>query len=817
VTGFMLALYAPAIFYDGLIQKSALDVFFLALLLWILSRLIRRAGTLAALGLGLALGGLCLTRENALVFVPLLLLWMIWYFRDRPRRWPVYALLFLLGTGLILLPVALRNQAVGGEFHLTTSQFGPNFYIGNNPDADGAYQPLRYGHGSAEYEQLEATQLAEEALGRSLTPAEVSDYWTEQALEYIRAHPGDWLRLTGRKLLLALNAVETVDTIDQYTYADWSLPLRVTNRFANFGIIAALAWIGLAVTWRRRRDLLVFYALGFVYLASLIAFFVLGRYRFPLAVLLMLFSGAGLAGLARFFLARRLRAVVLSALLLVALIVVMHLPVIAKGPMRAVTYSNLGNRFSAAGNLDRAEELYRRSVAAHPDYAKGHFHLGLALQSQEKLLEAVEAYYAALGINPGYLEAHNNVALALREMGDYDAAIDHLRQALRAEPGSDLTQRNLAETFLDAGRLPQAEQVFRSLLERAPEDARAWGGLGRLLTRQQRYDEAIAAFERALELDPDYSAARENLAQVYEAQGRGSEELAALEEAAAGSASAAPHVALADRYRALGRLDDAETAYRAALQADSTSADAWNGLGVLAATRGEGIEAIERYQRALELDPELALAHFNLANVLRAAGRTEEMVAHLERAVELEPTFIEALANLGLGLTMLGRTQEAEVCHRRRIELQPDDPAAYQHLAALLLGEGREKEAQHYFEQALRLDPEDPATLQRYAWMLATTQAPERRDPQRAVELAQRAAQLTGGQDVIILDTLAIAYAVAGRFPEAMETARRALRRAREVEDPRLIQQIEGRLQQFEQMQSGSPSGSRSGSQSGSQ
>ena len=51
--------------------------------------------------------------------------------------------LILVGVLLVLFPVGLRNLLVGGEFKLTTSQFGPNFYIGNNPLADGSYGSIR--------------------------------------------------------------------------------------------------------------------------------------------------------------------------------------------------------------------------------------------------------------------------------------------------------------------------------------------------------------------------------------------------------------------------------------------------------------------------------------------------------------------------------------------------------------------------------------------------------------------------------------------------------------------------------------------------
>ena len=77
------------------------------------------------------------------------------------------------------------TTSVGGGFYLTTSQFGPNFYIGNNPHADGTYLSLRFGRGAPEFERQDATELAERALGRTLSPAEVSSYWTDRALDFI--------------------------------------------------------------------------------------------------------------------------------------------------------------------------------------------------------------------------------------------------------------------------------------------------------------------------------------------------------------------------------------------------------------------------------------------------------------------------------------------------------------------------------------------------------------------------------------------------------------------------------------------------------
>ena len=76
IAGLILAFYAPSIFLEGLIQKSILDLFFLSLLLFLFTQTLGSKHFGYWLGIGLATGALCLTRENALVLVPILGLWI---------------------------------------------------------------------------------------------------------------------------------------------------------------------------------------------------------------------------------------------------------------------------------------------------------------------------------------------------------------------------------------------------------------------------------------------------------------------------------------------------------------------------------------------------------------------------------------------------------------------------------------------------------------------------------------------------------------------------------------------------------------------
>jgi 4-amino-4-deoxy-L-arabinose transferase-like glycosyltransferase len=220
LAGVILALHPTAIFFDCSIQKSVLDLFFVCALLAILGGLLEKPQR-RWWAAGVALGLLILTRENALVFFPVILTWLFVHWRRKWWRARLrWAGLFVTGLVVVLLPVVCRNRIVGGEFHLTTSQFGPNFYMGNGKDATGLYQPLQWGRGDAQFEREDATQLAEQAMGRKLTPSEISRYWTTEALTDIRGDLPRWLRLMGRKWLLIWNVSEVGDSEDQYTYGD---------------------------------------------------------------------------------------------------------------------------------------------------------------------------------------------------------------------------------------------------------------------------------------------------------------------------------------------------------------------------------------------------------------------------------------------------------------------------------------------------------------------------------------------------------------------------------------------------------------------
>ena len=100
--------------------------------------------------------------------------------------------------------------------------------------------------------------------------------------------------------------------------------------------------------------------------------------------------------------------------------------------------------------------------------------------------------------------------------------------------------------------------------------------------------------------------------------------------------------------------------------------------------------------------------------------------------------------------------------------------------------------------ESLRTHPADLVLLNDTAWLLATNPNASIRNGTEAVELARRAIRLSGGREPAILDTLAAAYAEAGRFAEATQTARQAIELAAAEGKRSLADKIRGRLDLYQ-------------------
>jgi tetratricopeptide (TPR) repeat protein len=432
----ILAVYPPAIFFDGLIQKTSLGQLLGALLLVLLAWTARSPARPRPLLVGIVLGMYALTRENALALVPVVALWLWLGFREQSvqRRCQRIGLL-LAGTAVVLLPVGARNFSLGGTFALTTFQMGPNFYIGNNADATGRYQPLVKGHATPEFERSDATELAQRAVGRELSPREVSDYWMAQAWRFIQAEPVRWLGLVGLKWLLVWNAYEVPDAESYYVYCEWSWLLGTSGSLFHFGLLVPLAVGGLVLTWKDRSRVWLLYAMLLVMAGAVALFYVFARYRYPLVPVLAIFAGAAVAEGVIAWRQAAFRQLATAAALAVGAAVVCNLPLNPERELNAMAWGNLGGTLARQGRIDQAVVFFERAVEGAPDAAEARYNLGLAYSQQERWSEAVEQLRAASRLDATLIEVDYQLGYALERLGQLEEALHYYKRALRRDPG----------------------------------------------------------------------------------------------------------------------------------------------------------------------------------------------------------------------------------------------------------------------------------------------------------------------------------------------------------------------------------------------
>jgi tetratricopeptide (TPR) repeat protein len=289
--------------------------------------------------------------------------------------------------------------------------------------------------------------------------------------------------------------------------------------------------------------------------------------------------------------------------------------------------------------------------------------------------------------------------------------------------------------------------LYTATLQKNPGCWMAHYNLGIVLSEQGEAHQAIDHYRRAVALRPDYAEAHYNLGRLLVEQ---------------------------------GQLDDAIAHYKRAAAINPADAEAQNNLGVTLFGIGRADDAIAHYRKALEIRPDYAEASCNLANALIVKGDFDGAIVRYTACLAAIPDQEEAQYNLASALLRRGRTDEAIIQYQKVLQLHPESADAHANLGSAWLAKGRVGDAMAEYTKALQNSPENLAALSNLAWLLATSADPSLRDGSEAVRLAERADSVSSRSEThpTILRILAAAYAEAGQFAEAKETAQNALQAA---------------------------------------
>ncbi|MCP4665732.1 MAG: tetratricopeptide repeat protein [Deltaproteobacteria bacterium] len=491
--GFVCALYAPFLFFEGQLLTPAISIFLNLLLMLMLIRPSPRWGRIGVLG-GVAAGfrpdmliGLILVCAYRLLGVAA---------RENNQRALIKAAFLVAGFLAVAVPVMARNYAIAGQWVFFSSNGGINFYTGNRQGTDGV---TAIPTGLA-WEQAIST-VPEEILPE---PGSTSRLWFSRGLEAISDDPLAWLKLLGKKAFAFFNGMEFRNNIGYNWFRQDIACLKIP--FVQYWPVSALGLLGmvLGLLYRKKapqRTMILLWIAG--YFTVGLIFFVTARFRLPAVPFMMILAAWALF---RPFekdgrSAKRFAASAFLVLLLLTL--------------------------TWPGWFDPAKGASSR------DY----INLGNVYRKNKKPQKAIAAYSKAYGTSPLDAEGWFLAGTTYLNARHIDQAVTHLTKAARLCPTGVDILLNLGNAHYQKTDFQESERYYhalialdkdRNLYHKRASLAKAHLGLWRLYSSRNKLEEAQRQMEHAWARDKRTAAeycmigglALKRCAAVFEEQAR---------------------------------------------------------------------------------------------------------------------------------------------------------------------------------------------------------------------------------------------------------------------------------------------------------
>lgn len=520
-----------------------------------------------------------LTRPTILIFFPIALL----YLWRRSRLMPSgtsrrLISCFIIAVLIFVAPVVIVNFVHSGQLILVSYQGGINFYIGNNPSADGMTSELPLI--GQDWKLADADYLAHKESGRRLLYASQSNFWYRKGLNFCWSDPVSAFSLYARKTYLLFSGLDISDNrpLDQYVYGNpflRFLPVR-------FSLLVVLAIVPLIAAPSTIRRTWIIYSIIVVYALTTAAFFVNSRFRLPLVPGMAILAATGIMAVWELIRQRRLGYRLFTALAVAAFLYYLLgtnlLRVSVSIPSEALFLR--GNAALRAADYRLAKARFDSLLIISPGYPNAYLNLGIIAVKKGDLPQAIASFHAELLHYPRTAEAANNLAAVFLVQNQFDSSLSYSRQALELKP-----------------YYPEA--AINLLRSRRPDTSADSLGIDAIRTRIRPYLENHAGyiFEEGL-----YFADHKRFHEAITAQ---LGVIASLESRPTEVSFDAPFSPTVVDYDRLIKLSHYQ-------------------LGYLYGVTGDFRESIKYSRDAIALDPDLREAYINLVSGYRALGDVDQ-------------------------------------------------------------------------------------------------------------------------------------------------------------------------------------------------
>ncbi|MCG2712136.1 MAG: tetratricopeptide repeat protein [Candidatus Omnitrophica bacterium] len=536
IAAFICSIYGVFIYFDAQFLNVTLALFFNIGMLLALLHTVDNPNIFKWLGCGTLFGIALQVSANVILFFPLMLFWIYLYdkkasvgFKAVKNKRLIPLLSIVIAVVLMLMPFAIRNYLQGEDFVLLSSTGGINLYIGNNPYADGktAAPPSRdYSYrGWKDNVWVSSIKTAERIEGRKMKPSEVSDFWTFKALRFVVENPGKWFNLLTRKFYYFFNAYEIPENQSIYFFRMWSSLLRIlvfSGKFISFpfGIICPLALLGIAVSFKKEKEVML---LDFFILSQfllMIIFFVVSRYRVAVVPYFIIFASFALIWLINKFKQREYKTLTLSLILLFVMFAFVNTRFFdAAADNKSRWLFNLGTAFRYKGQTQKALKSFIMAQQVDPNNLDAVYNLGVLYLEAGQYEKAIAKFEETIISDPDDSAAYSNIGFSLARQNKLDEALAYYEKALAIDPEDAGTMVNIGAAYIQKLQFIKALKVLQQAKIISRDFAPVHNHLGVVYEKLERYKHSEAEYRMAIKLDPEYLECYYNLAGFYERRG----------------------------------------------------------------------------------------------------------------------------------------------------------------------------------------------------------------------------------------------------------------------------------------------------------
>lgn len=582
IAAIVLCFYGTLIWYEQALLLPVVEVFLDLLLLYLLVRYEKSGSRRELIAAGLAAGFSLITRPNLGLFL-IAAAWLLMRRQEWARTWRRRmdrAVLFVGAALLPVLPVTLHNYWYSGDFIPVSSQGGINFYLGNNPKADGltmVLPELAIDENMPWDRFVPATDsIARSITGHKLSAGEISSFWSDRFWQFVGTHPGAFIVGLAKKTYFLFAGAENPDNFDLYFYrhinpVHAALVWRWGIHFP-FGIVAPLALAGLVLLWPRRDELRWLYAFVLFYAPTVIGVLVTARHRLPLVPVFVLFAVWAVFLLREAWPQWNVQRRAWAGGALLALLVISNLELFGLGIQN-----------------DR----------------QSHNNLALAYKKLSQVGPMVKEFDAALAIDSGSVVALNGRGVAYLVDGDLYMAKQMFRMALTVDPKSMEIRNNLALVLMRQGAWESARLIYAEVITLAGDMAEPFHNLALLFAATGQPDSALAYYDSALVRDSLYVQALNNKGSLLVTLGDTTKALECWRKAQRiDPGYDKPAINLVRRYRDHGEIDIAWAILEDARPPFRTTSDWYYWSALVATDRGDRDKAADLIGQALKQFPD---------------------------------------------------------------------------------------------------------------------------------------------------------------------------------------------------------------------